>query len=173
VQVEIREAKGGEDRDWLATLWRDEWGGETMVSRGRIHRLDDQRALIAWEGDSRIGAATYDARGDEWEVTSLNALFGGRGVGSALLATIESAAKSAGAARVWLITTNDNLHALGFYQRRRYRLVAVHPGAVDEARKLKPSIPEIGNDGIPVHDEIELEKRLNVESGGGPAPSVV
>jgi ribosomal protein S18 acetylase RimI-like enzyme len=160
VEIQIRLAEGADDRAWLAALWRDEWGGETMVSCDRIHRLEDQTALIAWDGDKRIGAATYDIRGDEWEVTSLNAIVEGRGAGSALLSAIESAAKAAGATRIWLITTNDNLHALGFYQRRGYRLVAVYPGAVDEARKLKPSIPEIGNDGIPIHDEIELEKRF-------------
>ena len=49
------------------------------------------------------------------------------------------------------------MHALGFYQKRGFRLVAVHPGAVNESRKLKPEIPLIGNDGIPIRDEIELE----------------
>ena len=86
---------------------------------------------------------------------------GESGVGSALLESIEAAACFQMATRLWLITTNDNIRALRFYQRRGYRLVAVYPGAVEVARKLKPSIPELGNDGISIHDEIELEKRFD------------
>jgi GNAT superfamily N-acetyltransferase len=66
--------------------------------------------------------------------------------------------------RVFLATTNDNLHALRFYQKRGFELVAVHRGAVNESRKIKPGIPLIGNDGIPIRDEIELEMNLQVKS---------
>jgi hypothetical protein len=58
------------------------------------------------------------------------------------------------------VTTNDNLGALRFYQRRGLRLVALHVGAVAESRRLKPSIPEVGHDGIPIRDELELELEL-------------
>ncbi|MFT3891870.1 MAG: GNAT family N-acetyltransferase [Anaerolineales bacterium] len=62
--------------------------------------------------------------------------------------------------RLLLITTNDNLHAIGFYQKRGFQMAAIHRGAVDEARKIKPSIPTIGAHGIPMRDEIELEMVL-------------
>ena len=91
------------------------------------------------------------------EVVTLDSLRPGRGIGTALIEAVKSAASAAGCRRLWLITTNDNLHALGFYQKRGFRLVAVHPGAVDAARRLKPEIPLNGNDGIPIRDEIELE----------------
>jgi hypothetical protein len=65
-----------------------------------------------------------------------------------------------GRGRLWLITSNDNLNAIRFYQRRGMRLTAVHRGAIDEARQIKPSIPLIGEHGIPIHDELELELRL-------------
>jgi ribosomal protein S18 acetylase RimI-like enzyme len=84
-----------------------------------------------------------------------------RGVGTALLEGLEDDARAHGAERVWLVTTNDNVDALRFYQRRGYRLVALRPGAVDAARREhKPSIPETGDHGIPLRDELELEKRL-------------
>jgi GNAT superfamily N-acetyltransferase len=153
-------ATGDADWGWLAELWRTEWGGETMVSLGRVHRLNEQEAVVAWIDGERVGAATYCPSLWEWELTSINALIEGKGIGSALLDFVESEAIEAGASRIWLITTNDNTRALRFYQRRGYRLVALRAGAVDEARTLKPSIPEIGNDGIPIHDEIELEKRF-------------
>lgn len=158
--IRILPPVGDADRAWLADLWRVEWGGETMVTKGRMHRLADLDALIAWEGDRRIGAATYRLDDGDCELISLNSAVEGRGVGSQLLAAVEAATLETGCQRVWLITTNDNLDALKFYQRRGYRLVAVYPGAVDEARKIKPTIPTVGHHGIPLHDEIELEKRL-------------
>jgi ribosomal protein S18 acetylase RimI-like enzyme len=60
---------------------------------------------------------------------------------------------------VRVTTTNDNLNALRFYQRRGFRIMGVHPGAVNEARRLKPSIPAIGAYGIPICDEIDLERK--------------
>ena len=81
-----------------------------------------------------------------------------RGAGSALLAACVRAAVDAGATRLWLITTNDNMPALRFYQRRGFVLVALRPGAIDEARRtLKPEIHLTGRDEIPIRDEIELE----------------
>ena len=74
-------------------------------------------------------------------------------------AVVADAARE-GAKRLWLVTTNDNLDALRFYQRRGWRLSAVYPGSVVESRKIKPSIPEIGAYGIPIRDEIELEYPL-------------
>ena len=71
-------------------------------------------------------------------------------------------ATKAGCRRLWLVTTNDNTHALRFYQRRGFRIAAVHTGAIDEYRgTLKPEIGLTGNDGIPIRDEIELELALN------------
>lgn len=148
------------DRAWLADLWRREWGGEVMITRGQTHYLHQMEALIAWEGELPVGAATYRPDPAGWELMSLNALTEGKGVGSALLGAFEDAARAAGAGRVWLITTNDNLDALRFYQRRGYRMAAIYPGAVDEARQQKDSIPLVGYHGIPLHDELELEKTL-------------
>jgi DNA-3-methyladenine glycosylase I len=61
---------------------------------------------------------------------------------------------------VHLSTTNDNLHSLGFYQRRGFELLSIRRGAVTESRKRKPGIPLLGENEIPLRDEIELELRL-------------
>lgn len=131
-----------------------------MVTRDRTHRLGDLAALIAWAGAERAGAAIYRLGGDDAELLSLNAAPAGRGVGSALLAAIEETALQAGRRRLRLATTNDNVDALRFYQRRGYRLAALFPKAVDVARAVKPGIPAIGFHGTPIHDELVLEKRL-------------
>ncbi len=61
---------------------------------------------------------------------------------------------------MWLVTTNDNLRALYFYQRRGFRIVAVHRDAVMHSREIKPEIPSVADNGIPILDELELEKPL-------------
>lgn len=160
----IEPLAGDADRAWLEQLWTAAWGGTVMVTRGRLHRLQDLEARIAWLKRERVGAVTYrigaEAGRPECEVLSINALVKGQGIGSRLLQAVEEAAREAGCGRVWLVTTNDNVDALRFYQRRGYRLVALHLSAVDRARELKPTIPPVGDHGIPIHDELELEKRL-------------
>jgi len=82
------------------------------------------------------------------------------GIGTALLESVCCEAQSRGCRRVWLITTNDNIDAIQFYQRRGSVLKAVYPDAIAESRKLKPQISLIGEHGIPIRDEIEFERIL-------------
>jgi Acetyltransferase (GNAT) family len=82
------------------------------------------------------------------------------GVGTALIEAAREVALQSGCKRLWLITTNDNLNALRFYQKRRFMLVAIHRNALEVSRRLKPGISLIGYDGIPLRDEIELEMLL-------------
>ena len=55
-----------------------------------------------------------------------------------------------------LTTTNDNIDALRFYQRRGFRMSALRPGVIDRSRLHKPEIPRTGDYGIPLRDEIDL-----------------
>lgn len=152
---------GEEEQLWLTQLWQSEWGGVTMVSRGHVYSLPEMESLVAKTNGDLVGAATYRFDDDGGcELMSINAVSQGGGVGTKLLATVEDEARKAGCQRIWLITSNDNLDALRFYQRRDYRIVAVYPGAIDEARLLKPNIPLVGNDDIAIHDEIELAKDI-------------
>jgi GNAT superfamily N-acetyltransferase len=112
------------------------------------------------QGVVPVGLATYHVAGDDCELVTIDSTSAGVGIGSALIAAVRDAAASCGCRRVWVITTNDNLDALRFYQRRGFVLVAVHRDAVTEARRQKPQIPLIGNHGIPIRDEIELELRI-------------
>jgi GNAT superfamily N-acetyltransferase len=107
-----------------------------------------------------VGLVTYRIEDDDCEIVTIDSVVEGRGVGTALLEAVTAEARTAGCRRVWLITTNDNLNALRFYQARGFRLVAVHPRAVEESRLLKPEIPELGNFGIAIRDELELELPL-------------
>jgi hypothetical protein len=57
---------------------------------------------------------------------------------------------------LWLVTTNDNLRALRTYQRQGFVLTELRSGEVSRARLLKPAIPLIGQNEIPMRDELVL-----------------
>lgn len=152
--------KSEQDEAWVADLLREHWGSTKIITRGVVHDADKLPALVAWFGEERVGLVTYRIDGNQCEVVSLNSLQESNGVGSILLNAVKEVAVKAGCKRIWLITTNDNLAAVRFYQKRGYSLVTVHRNAIAESRKLKPTIPENGIDGIPIRDEIELEMVL-------------
>lgn len=154
-------ARTEDDRAWAEAQLRTRWGGAIMVTRGQIHDLSALPGFVALLDGERVALATYRLAGDECELTSLDSLREGRGAGTALLAAVMERACAAGCRRLWLITTDDNTHALRFYQRRGFRLAALYRGAVTTARLLKPAIPLLGDDGIPIRDELELELPLD------------
>jgi GNAT superfamily N-acetyltransferase len=126
---------------------------------GRLERPFDHPALVAERDGTLAGVLTYVLDGDDCEVLTLHAAERFGGAGTALIEAVERLAADAGCARLWLITTNDNVDALRFYQRRGFRLAALHRGAVYDSRaRLKPEIPPIGEHGIELRDELELEK---------------
>jgi GNAT superfamily N-acetyltransferase len=122
----------------------------------------DHPALLAEVDGGMLGMLTY-VPGPGWEqceVLTLHVTGQWHGVGTALIKAVEQLAAGHRCARLWLITTNDNVDALRFYQRRGFELAAIHRHAVDDSRsRLKPEIPVAGAYGIPMRDEIELEKR--------------
>ena len=148
-------------RGWVSRFLDKHWGSALVVSRGKLIDAAELPGFVAIQNDQLVGLATYQVRGRECELVSLNSEVAGEGIGSALVTAVMDKAIAAGCRRLWLITTNDNLPALGFYQKRGFHLVAVHPGALAQSRKLKPHIPSIGLDGIPLRDELELEMRLD------------
>ena len=145
-------------RPWLAELLTREWGSARIVTRGKVHNATELPALLAWLEESPAGVITYRIAGDECEIVTLNSVIVGRGAASALLDAVRMAAEKAGCRRLWLITTNDNTDALEFYQKRGFHLKAVYPDAIEESRRLKPEIPLTGRNGIPIRDEMELER---------------
>jgi GNAT superfamily N-acetyltransferase len=128
----------------------------------RLGCLEDSLAhpaLVAEQDGRVVGVLTYILDSESCEVLTLHSAERLRGVGTALLRALEEVAASAGCSRLWLITTNDNVDALRFYQRRGFRLAALHAGAVDDSRaRLKPEIPLTGEYGIDLRDELQLEK---------------
>ena len=153
-QVTIR-AFGDADLPWAERLLSG-FGGRLQVRLGSVVDPLACPGLVAERDGQPVGIVTYDADGDDIEVVYIEVTAKHQGVGTRLLDAVEH---GTGAQRLWLVTTNDNLDALRFYQRRGFRISEVRPGASDEARRtLKPSMSEVGNFGIPIRDEIVLER---------------
>lgn len=139
---------------------RSRWGAEKIVSRGQVHQAGLLPGFAYVRRGEICGLVTYRIEGRECEIVTLDSLHRGRGVGTALVHQVVAAAQARGCRRIWLVTTNDNLLALGFYQKRGFDLAALHRNAVDRSRELKPEIPLTGLGGIPVRHELELELLL-------------
>jgi GNAT superfamily N-acetyltransferase len=149
----------GHDEAWVRETLEARWGEARVVSRGAVWDPVALPGLVAEHGGRRVGLLTYRLGDGDCEIVTLDAPEERHGIGTALVASVVAAARGSGLARVWLITTNDNLDALRFYQRRGFALAALHRGALAESRRLKPSIPQVGAFGIPIRDELELERR--------------
>jgi ribosomal protein S18 acetylase RimI-like enzyme len=149
-----------EDLKWVEELFTERWGSVIAVSRGVAHDTTALPGFVARLDGKRVGVATYRIIDRECELVTLDSVREGTGVGTALVDAVAETARVAGASRLWLITTNDNVRALRFYQKHGFDLVAVHRDAVARSRALKPSIPETGLDGIPIRHELELELSL-------------
>ena len=149
-----------DERAWAGAIVLDESWGESVVSGGREHRPAQLPALVAEADGERAGLATYLIEDDDCELVTLDALTVGGGIGGALVEAVADTARAAGCTRVHLVTTNDNLPALRLYQRHGFVLAAVRLDGVDVTRRRKPQIPATGHAGIPIRDELVLERRV-------------
>ncbi|SDY48096.1 GNAT family N-acetyltransferase [Bacillus sp. 166amftsu] len=147
-----------EMRGTIALFMRENWGSTLMVSRGRAHQLDQLPGFIAIEDNRIIGIITYEIRGNDCEIVSLDSFKEKKGTGTKLVEYVINIAKKQCCKKVWLITTNDNTNALRFYQKRDFIMTNLYIDAVKEARKIKREIPLIGYDNITISHEIQLEK---------------
>jgi GNAT superfamily N-acetyltransferase len=157
--MEVRPAAAG-DHDRIETFLVAN-NADQVARRGELVDALRCPALVAEDDGDLAGVLTYVIEGAACEVRTLHATISWRGAGTALIEAVERIARASGCDRLWLITTNDNIDAMRFYQRRGFRMAALYVDAVTESRtQLKPAISEIGDHGIPIRDEIEFEKRL-------------
>ena len=174
------------DKDCIITTIQKEWGAGFVVAHGNRLFPIEYPGFIAIEGNTPIGLVTYQIKRWGWsplrkpwkkpwkkqcEIITINSLKEDEGVGKALINSVLAKAKASNCSRIWLITTNDNIRALHFFQRSHFnqvcgfpssfRFVAMYRNALKKSRKLKPSIPmENESNNIPIRDEIELEIEL-------------
>jgi ribosomal protein S18 acetylase RimI-like enzyme len=144
------------DRPWAVELMRERWGGAIQVVNGRARDASLLEGFIAEENGEPMGLVTYEMRGAEAELVTLNSLREHAGIGSALVAAVAGEAWKQGCRKLSVVTTNDNVNALRFYQRRGFVLSALRTRELERSRRIKPEIPELGLDDIPIRDELEL-----------------
>lgn len=151
------------DKDWIRRFEEEHWSAPVVVAHGVIYRPHELPGFIALSEGKGVGLITYTIDGSSCEIVTLNSLVENVGIGTALVEAVLARARQGKCSRLWLITTNDNLHALGFYQKRGFELVAVHRNALKRSRELNPRIPLVAPNGIPIRDEIELEFPLEAK----------
>lgn len=149
-----------EDQPIVLDIVKQFWGDASIVIHGNVFHTPDLQGLKAVINGKIVGILHYQLSGKVCEIITLASLCQGKGIGSSLVDAVESLAASHQCRKVRLTTTNDNLHALGFYQRRGFSLVKLRPGQVAKSKQIKPSIPLVGENEIPLRDELVLEKHI-------------
>lgn len=144
----------------LRLFWNEHWDAEFVVAHGTTFHPENVSGFIALDGNEWIGLITYTFLDTDCEIVSIDSLRENEGIGTALIEKVIEEARANQCRRVHLTTTNDNLRGLGFYQKRGFQLSCLRVSAMEEARNLKPGIPLLGENDIPLRDEMELEMIL-------------
>ena len=154
--VFVREATNV-DRAAARVLFERDFGRTKIVAFGEVMDIDQMPALVALMTDEPAGALAYRTHGDALHIVALatDPMWQRSGVGGQLVAEAEILARRLALTRLVVATTNDNLPALYFYQRRGYRLTDLVVSSVitHSGRQV------LGFGGIPVRDEVRLEKK--------------
>jgi ribosomal protein S18 acetylase RimI-like enzyme len=158
--VEIREREPEDERSLEAFVTRHQL--RRVARFGELLDPLDYSALVVDDNGRVAGLLTFIIDPQQYEILTLHVDAKWLGMGTRLLAAVEEEARRKGCDRLMVVSTNDNVDALRFYQRRGFCLAALHKGAVDKSRMLlKPEIPKLGEYGIPLRDELELHKNLS------------
>ncbi|MEI7917996.1 MAG: GNAT family N-acetyltransferase [Candidatus Saccharibacteria bacterium] len=146
--------------DRICDFFVKNWGNDFIVSNGEILYGADLPGFMVLDGDKIIGLLTYHVSNNSCEIVSINSLVPNIGIGTKLLNKMIEKAKQDKYSRLWLMTSNDNIDAMRFYQTNGFVFAAIYPNAIEKSRQLGQRIPKLGSYNIPVRDEIEFEYPL-------------
>jgi ribosomal protein S18 acetylase RimI-like enzyme len=149
-----------DDHYWVREKMIELWGAEIVIAHGEVFRPAELPGFIAEANNKAVGLLTYHISGSGCEIVTIDSWREGVGVGTRLIEAARQVAGREKCRRLWLVTTNDNIQALGFYQKRGFVISAVRLNVFEKNRLLKPEIPLYGESGIPIRDEIEFEIKL-------------
>jgi hypothetical protein len=155
MQYSIRE-KTSSDNALIIPCISLSWGSDRIISKGTIFNVSDLAGYVAVENNRIVGVGLYSVNSNECEIVLIESYVHSVGIGSTLLKKIIGISKTNDCKRIFLITTNDNIDALKFYQKSM-TIKGMYCDSIKDERKLKPEIPLTGKYGIPIRDEIELE----------------
>lgn len=146
-----------ENRKQVNDFISSHWFSTDLVIRGELFDSTILDGIVIFENAIIIGLVTYRIKDNECEIMSLDSLRENQGIGTTLINKVVEIANKEKCMKIKLITTNDNINALRFYQKRGFDMVRLYHNALDISRKLKPSIPMLGEFDIPIRHEIEFE----------------
>lgn len=149
-----------ENRNMVNEFIIRQWYSTKMIVRGKEIDLSTANGVIALEDNQIKGLVTYMIHEDVCEIMSLDSLEQSKGIGTILIDHVIKISKKAQCRKILLITTNDNINAIRFYQKRGFDMTHLYHNALDLSRKLKPEIPLIGENNIPLRHEIEFQMIL-------------
>ena len=147
-------------RKQVDDLVAEGWAGPYVISKDVLSDTRTLPGFVAITNDEPVGYVLYNIVNGECEIIVLESLREKQGIGGTLIKLVIQAAQEAGCRYIYLTTTNDNTHAIMFYQRFGFSLREVRINAMEKARRLKPQIPMTGNDDIPIAHEFEFELDL-------------
>lgn len=147
------------DDTWISEVATTLWGSVEIISKDHTYDLTQVPTIVALSQRTSVGWISYVQHHDTVEIVALYTSIHNQGIGTTLINQVCKETKTLGCRTVSVVTTNDNTHALRFYQKRGFVLYAIRFNKLVKQRKKKP-IPLLGNDNIPIRDEIELQKTL-------------
>jgi GNAT superfamily N-acetyltransferase len=145
-------------RHWVRSVVGEYFNSLLQLRPGRV--WEDVSLLpgfVAEDGAKPRGFALYEVRGDECELVVIRSVVENVGAGTALVGALREEAVRQDCKRLQVFTVNDNINAIRFYQRRGFDLIALHREAMEEVRRIKPDVPILGEDGIPMRHMLEFE----------------
>ena len=154
----IREVQ---DKSAFLTLMMRHWGSHRMMIGLRVYDCAELPLLGLFSAKGEpLAVASWAMDGEIAVLCALHALSPGQGAAIELLDAVKAAAKAKGATRLRAMLTNDNLPAMGFYQKQGFRFSGLYVEAIDHYRSVIPTIIRTGHQDIPVRDALELEIAL-------------
>jgi ribosomal protein S18 acetylase RimI-like enzyme len=157
--IQIR-PKTAADAEWAEGFLKKQANGTYLPELANETRSSTLHGWVAEIKDEPVGLLLCNYQGDVCHIVSLNVLRKRMGIGESLLNRLESEARAKGCKKLTCVIGNDNLNALRFLQKRAFRLAELRIGAIDAQRKQNPTIQLTGEHGIPLRDELILEKVL-------------
>jgi len=150
------------DREWIKNFIVESWGADFIFDAGKKKFPHKLEGFIVFDGSDKAGLLTYEITENTCEIVTIDSLIQQKGIGTLMIDTLKKEGQKNHWKRIWLITTNDNLNALKFYQKRGFGLVKINRDAVTRTRDtIKPEIPLLGEHNIPIRDEIELDYKIS------------
>ncbi|WP_395172646.1 GNAT family N-acetyltransferase [Roseibium alexandrii] len=153
-------ATTAEDHADVLQLLNDRWTSPDMIIENETIDASRLPGYTARADGELVGLVTLIKRPEEWEILTLDSFNRWDGVGSRLLQAVVEEAKASHIHRLTVRTSNDNLDAFRFYQRRGFRLERIGFGVIDAEREKNPGIPLTGDYGIEIHDEVFFARSL-------------